>query len=556
MAGRKADTAQSISRWEVAAYAALVLLTIPARLLLMRSSLWLDEAWVANSVQSPSLGEMFRYSHWVQSTPPLFLIVTRWAAQAAGPSEAVLRILPTVAALASLIVIAAAYRRVCGRLAALAGTAILAANYWGVKYGGQVKQYGTDLLVASLLVLLVTRRMTRPEWPGRQGILILAGTFVIAAFAAFPAFFFLPSVLVALALRAGARDGIRRRGYRSAAVALGLVLPCAAVEYWEFIRPNTTPEQVASLTEDFLSLHHLGRSLAGLWSSFSQLLVPLHSGRAAWIGGVLLVLALGGILEGARRVRRREAGGSAILTAGGLPIAMAVAASFARQYPVLEYARLLMWALPCIGLLIAAGLDPVFAALSAGVPKREQALRAVTVAASIFAVLASQMVLIRYPRPNERNREAVQFLRRNMEPADCLFVHGGSSEQFYYYRGLLGWSPECVYLGNTDWPCCPRGIAERASTPLAANFSQDLGRAADRARRARLWLLLPSGEEGHWSGKIRPELERLPVTLSRSGCLVERKELFDETMVVEARCDSGETLAALREAKAAGHKQN
>jgi hypothetical protein len=42
-------------------------------------SLWLDEAWVANSINAPALGGMFHYPNWLQTSPPLFLLLARGA---------------------------------------------------------------------------------------------------------------------------------------------------------------------------------------------------------------------------------------------------------------------------------------------------------------------------------------------------------------------------------------------------------------------------------------------------------------------------------------------
>ncbi len=43
-------------------------------------SLWLDEAWVANSIHAPSLREMFYYPDWLQTNPPSFLLLSLRAA--------------------------------------------------------------------------------------------------------------------------------------------------------------------------------------------------------------------------------------------------------------------------------------------------------------------------------------------------------------------------------------------------------------------------------------------------------------------------------------------
>ena len=54
------------------------------RLLGLGRSIWLDEAWVANSVTAGSLAGMFRYDSWLQTSPPLFLLLVRMTVNSLG----------------------------------------------------------------------------------------------------------------------------------------------------------------------------------------------------------------------------------------------------------------------------------------------------------------------------------------------------------------------------------------------------------------------------------------------------------------------------------------
>ena len=88
-------------------------------------SLWLDEAWVANSINAPTLSEMFYYPNWLQSSPPLFLLASRGTVRVLGLSNRSLRIVPlAMALLATLGLFTAATRLQSLPFAALA-TAIL-----------------------------------------------------------------------------------------------------------------------------------------------------------------------------------------------------------------------------------------------------------------------------------------------------------------------------------------------------------------------------------------------------------------------------------------------
>src|SRR5579871_5577016 len=66
-------------------------------------SLWLDEAWVANSILQPSIPEMFNYPDWVQSSPPLFLLASRAAVAALGLSNESLRAVPLAMAVLAAV---------------------------------------------------------------------------------------------------------------------------------------------------------------------------------------------------------------------------------------------------------------------------------------------------------------------------------------------------------------------------------------------------------------------------------------------------------------------
>jgi len=173
---------------ELLVYAVLIVASLPARLSAMRASLWLDEAWVANSILSPSWKEMFYYPRWLQPTPALFLALTRLLTKVLGPSEAALRFLPVLAAVAAIPVLAIALRKLFGPAAALCGTSLVIVNFWAVKYAQQVKQFGADVFASALLVFLITRYCDRPD---RRNFTLLVAGFVVMPFLSTTAFLLL-----------------------------------------------------------------------------------------------------------------------------------------------------------------------------------------------------------------------------------------------------------------------------------------------------------------------------------------------------------------------------
>ena len=91
--------------------ALLIFVSLPARFARMNDSVWMDKAWVVNSVREPSLHNMFYTPTWTQPSPPLFLLLERGLVGILGNSEIAVRILPLIAGLAGLLLMGLTLRR-------------------------------------------------------------------------------------------------------------------------------------------------------------------------------------------------------------------------------------------------------------------------------------------------------------------------------------------------------------------------------------------------------------------------------------------------------------
>jgi hypothetical protein len=151
-------------------------------------------------------------------------------------------------------------------------------------------------------------------------------------------------------------------------------------------------------------------------------------------------------------------------------------------------------------------------------------------------VIASQFALFLFPRPNENNRQAIDFMRSRWEASDLLFVHGSMYEQFFYYRRLIPWDPKAVYVGSTQWACCAINAQTRMTSPFERDFPRDLLLAAARVHNGHLWLLLPGATPGHWSGGLRDTFEKIPGILNGRGCQPAQRHYFGQTLVLAFSC--------------------
>ena len=125
--------------------------------------LWRDEAYVAVNLLTRDFASLTRPLDYQQVCPLGFLWVEKAISELLGFSEWSLRLLPTLAAIASLFL----FRHVAGRL--LRGTglviavAFLAIAYTPIRHGGEIKPYATDFLVALGLIVLAVEWLRAPD---------------------------------------------------------------------------------------------------------------------------------------------------------------------------------------------------------------------------------------------------------------------------------------------------------------------------------------------------------------------------------------------------------
>ncbi len=462
--------------------------------------------------------------------PALFLALNRLLAKVLGPSEAALRVLPVLACIAAIPLLAIALRKLFGPIAAVCGTSLVIVNFWAVKYAQQLKQFGSDIFAGALLVFLITRYCLRPD---RRNFTLLVVGFVAAFFLSTTAIFMAPSVMAAVALgplwRVPSDLRAGRLKIAVTALALGGVL-----NYLVFIRPNRGPSLVAFWTERCLKFSHPFTSARDLWSSFGELLVPQVFPGAFFLGTAIVLPMIAGMVIAVIGAARGSSKAMVILLLGPLPLAPAMGFSLLGLYPLLHSPRMLLWALPGCAVLLATTLDQLWNAWRQRLaPRNDAPIFYGTAAACLFAVAVLNVIAIRYPRPNEQNGEAMRLLHQSMGPSDTLFVHRRMVEQYYYYSRLQGWAPRSVYIGNTGWPtCCARNLTNYdASTDIQSYVAELHQVAAQIQRPGKLWMLLPWGHSD-----LTWKMEATPSVLQLQSCTEIHREGFDQTLVLAYQC--------------------
>jgi hypothetical protein len=160
--------------------------------------LWSDEAFLTFNLISRDFEQLTKPLDYQQVCPLLFLWAEKAIGQVIGFSEWSLRLVPTIASIASLFL----FRHVAGRLlrglALVIAVAFLAIAYTPIRHGGEIKPYATDFLVALGLIALAVEWLRTPD-----RTIFLWGLAVLGPLAvglSYPAVFVVGSVGLVLAL--------------------------------------------------------------------------------------------------------------------------------------------------------------------------------------------------------------------------------------------------------------------------------------------------------------------------------------------------------------------
>ena len=119
---------------------AVILIRMVVDIPALGRSFWTDEAWVANSIVSPSLQQLFYPDAWLQTTAPLFLLLARTTMLFGGISETALRFVPYLMSVVAALGFALFARRTLHSSTAILATALFLFTPQVVTYSRLLKQ--------------------------------------------------------------------------------------------------------------------------------------------------------------------------------------------------------------------------------------------------------------------------------------------------------------------------------------------------------------------------------------------------------------------------------
>lgn len=485
---RGSSVARVLWQWSAGRTQQLVLGVLVAgillrlRVLTSGRSVWLDEASLLINVRDRPLLELLSEPlAYYQSAPPGFLALTRGAFVSLGVSDLSGRIVPFVAAIASLLVAVVVARRLLATGAAqVVFVALLAGSPVLIYYASEAKQYSSDVL-ASLLVLLLWSWKDEPQrrlaaatigtaiavtsLPGLLllGLLVLAVLLQPSVVAASPEparVAIAPSSPASTAGDAMAPVGLAAVGSRIAAhrrwfpVLVPWALGGAAhlahqvmagadrdrmISYWEAAGAfPPTPLSLDGILWWPASVAHLAWLGVGTWGPTAPTLLSISS-SVLTVPATILLLAVAVVT-----VRRRHP--AALLPA--LMVGAALLITVPRLYPF--SGRLILYLLPAVFLLIATAVDTLAGSVSVGVKRTWTHAGLLLLAAVLAQQWTSAILYATDPADRSDMRSTLEQVGAAAEPEDVLLVDRISTGRVLDWYAPL--TPELdLPRGNYDW---------------------------------------------------------------------------------------------------------
>jgi hypothetical protein len=428
------------------------------------SAQWLDEIALSRNIVERSAWDLLTTPlAYDQSAPPLFLLVQKSVVAWLGVSDYALRLFPIGVSLLGLFVFRRLALRVLEGYAPIVAVTLFATAAPLIVYSAQVKQYASDVAVAVVLLWLAsglfephvtrTRRLATTVfgvaavWISQCAVLLLAGLGAAFAFTE--------------ARRARTKEAPARHLWPMIA-AWGISAGAAILVGLRAVTPETRAYLRQFWSFGLLPLP-LSQALKRLWP-LDMVTTLVGRGWQASLGYpvALLYIALGAY--GLVSLLRRRGESATIFV---MPIAAALAAAIARQYPFSD--RLILFLLPGFFIGVGEAVERLRQRVSSSSPQLGALVAALLVAPTLYPTA-------RQPPPYrlEDVKPALLHMQTSFRAGDGMYVYYGAGPAILFYGPRYGIDPGEYILGQ-----CHRGEQRRYLEELDAL----------RGRR-RAWIVL------------------------------------------------------------------
>ena len=530
----------------------LLLAGIVSRVHLLGRSLWLDEAWVANSMQAPTLSAAFFYDDWLQTSPPLFIALGRAFILLLGSSNVALRFLPALSGILAMFLFAALAFKFLRPIFALLALLLFIVSPRVIVYSQSLKQYSSDVLATIGLLVLGLFYLEKRSDDWFWGL--LAGA-VVFSFLSYSAMFFFPFVLFCAFTKSDSQSpgdsapSAERLNWLRGVSTTALASSVCLTNYFVFIAPNKNSTLAEFFQDGFPQGSHPANLLSFYWDKFATLpQVFFFGGPGPLRIAALSLTTLGFGFLWARKSNLAGADSyytSLLLTA---PIAGVVVLNLLGVFPLPGFQhRVLLFLFPIITLLFCFGLQKVVNLTSRVLAAKFTTLKVAAVESVFGAIVLFAMaglvwlflitvgLMPLFAEEQEDSEEAVAYLKQHVEAEDILFVHATLREQFKLYTRGRPMVVQRIIFGKVGMPCCPRSDYRTPQQESERDISEEITALKNAATGRRLWVFM-TNRRLHWVHMRRNDIEIFERGLARDNCQKLGQKKFTGVYVAAFGC--------------------
>lgn len=422
-------------------------------------SLWLDEAWVANTTIQSNLRELIDSSFHA----PLFFVLTINLIVTFLPNnEFFLRLLPCLSGIGTLIVFYLIIIKHTRKMAALISLLLLSFSYNFVHYSQELKQFSSAMFFAILLVYFCERVIARNKM-GDWIILLLLN--VIGIGFDHSIIFIVTTVFIVLFI------SFHQKQYWKKIFGFGSTVLAFSALFFFFHLRHQISKSLVSAQKYWMSFYPDLTSFSAFIKWLSHSTIKMLDFFSFPYFHVSLIIIIIGLFLFYKRSQKRFT--IYIL----LPIILVLAASFLQQYPY-GGSRLMLFVAPFLYISFGKGLDFIINKLSRAKLYIPLLLLVVFI---VVPPVSNYVKMVKHPLRLEEVRPLLDELQKKTKLGDKIYVYHGAVEAFKYYY-------KTKYYGITDKKNIILGERHRDD---ANKYAVDLEKILKK--NMRIWIVF-----SHW----------------------------------------------------------
>ncbi|ELS01729.1 hypothetical protein Xen7305DRAFT_00014340 [Xenococcus sp. PCC 7305] len=419
----------------------IIVFAIAIRLIQYASnrSLWADEAVLALNIVNRSYSQLTQPLDYDQVAPIGFLWVEKFLVNLGGNNEYMLRLFPLIAGILSLFIFAMIARRYLDNPGRIIAILLFSTLSPVVYYSSEVKQYSTDILVGLLLWYFLApygkRKLTSSS--------IIINSFLVAILLWFshPAIFVFSAIALTELVNIFLNKNTEQLKHKLVVYISGLL--SFAILYWGFLNQANDNQNLFNSWGDAFPNHPL--NIIWYLDAFGKFFYKPLGFEYYKIGGFsfsLDAIAIALFIFGCFSYFHKN---KIVFFTLLFPLLTTFVSAALQLYPFRN--RVVLFLVPFFLIAIAEGINWIFT-------RKLHPIVAIFLAFLIMLTIAAPVVesstIYIKPQQREEIKEVIEYIRKNEQPQDILYIYQRGIYQFLYYAEKYGYQPEDYILGVED----------------------------------------------------------------------------------------------------------